>query len=71
MNNNNNIWWEEHSRSFTSVCVDCDDTDVFMSDKVLTEMIQKSLIKPEDLARINEPDFPEQKKQLIMTLLNK
>jgi len=58
--NNNNIWWEEHSRGFTSVCTDCSDTGVFMSDRVLTEMIQK-----------NEPDFPEDKKALIMTLLNK
>jgi hypothetical protein len=69
--NSNNIWWEEHSRGFTSVCTDCSDTGVFMSDRVLTEMIQKNLIRPEDLARINEPGFPEDKKALIMTLLNK
>ncbi len=68
--NNNNIWWEGHSDGFSSTCVDCSDTGAFMSDRVLTEMFQRNVIRPEDIARLNEPNFPEEKKQLLMTLMN-
>ena len=66
-----NIWWEEHSQSFTNTCVECSDVGVIMSDRMLTEMIQKNLITPQDLARVNDPTYPEDKRQLIMSLISK
>lgn len=67
--NNKNMWWENYSESFSSTCVSCSAQDTFISDRTVTELIQKNLIKPEDLARINEPGFPKDKRNLILSLL--
>ena len=69
--NTNNQWWEEHSGGLNSVCVECSTTDVVMSDRILTEMIQKNIITPQDITRVNDPTFPEDKRQLILSLLKR
>lgn len=68
---NNNMWWESYSESFSGTCVECSEPGIMMSDRILTEMIQKNIIKPEDLSRINDPSFPKDKRNLIMSLLQR
>ncbi len=71
MHKSKEIWWLKHYEGLGGSCLACGNDGPVMSDRTLTEMFQKNLIKPEDLSRMNDPSFPEDKKRLLMSVLGR
>ena len=67
----NSLWWESYYKSFSGTCPECSEPEIMMTDRILTEMIQKNLIKPEEISQINDPDCPKDKKNIIMFMLKR
>lgn len=51
-------------------CTSCGDISTnTITERILTEIIQKGMLNPSDFGRINDPDFPEEKKILLKMML--
>jgi len=51
-------------------CTSCGDVSTnTITERILTEIIQKGMLNPSDFGRINDPDFPEEKKILLKMML--
>ena len=51
-------------------CTSCGDLSTnTITERILTEIIQKGMLNPSDFGRINDPDFPEEKKILLKMML--